>query len=201
MSPPTDKGEETRQRILRLAIAAFAERGYDGTSLNELIRETGLTKGGFYFHFASKEALAEAVFTEAKRLNEQTVLEDIDESAPAIEQLASLIRIAFSKSATDLSVQALRRLGGDDRVRERLGLTRPHARWAEITQHLLDAAKAEGDVPEDVDTHAAAYLSVATYFGLEDAIGCETPEFAAMCEPFIEFTFRGAGVRSAIPAP
>ena len=36
----------------------FAERGYLGTSLNELIKETGLAKGGFYFHFASKEALA-----------------------------------------------------------------------------------------------------------------------------------------------
>src|ERR1700693_37680 len=54
----SDRGVETRRRILDTAARVFAEHGYLGTSLNELIRATGLAKGGFYFHFASKEALA-----------------------------------------------------------------------------------------------------------------------------------------------
>src|SRR5438067_12903978 len=54
----SDRGLETRRRILDTAAHVFAERGYLGTSLNELIKETGLAKGGFYFHFPSKEALA-----------------------------------------------------------------------------------------------------------------------------------------------
>jgi AcrR family transcriptional regulator len=197
MSPPTEKGEETRQRILNAAIIAFSEGGFDGTSLNELIRETGLTKGGFYFHFASKDALASAVFVEAKRRNEQDLLEDIGSDIPAIERLAGVIRAAFGESGTDHNVQAMCRLGADRALATRLGLVRPHARWAQITQHLFDEAKADGDVPQELDTHAAAYLSVAAYFGLEDALGRGTPEFLAMCEPFIAFTFRGAGVRSA----
>jgi AcrR family transcriptional regulator len=200
MSPPTDKGEETRQRILRLATVAFAARGYDGTSLNELIRETGLTKGGFYFHFASKEALADAVFIEAKRLNEQDVLAGIDHEARALDRLASLVRGAFAKSATDLNIQALRRLNTETDVARRLSITSPCDRWAALTKQLLDEAQAEGDLPAGLDTHAAAYFSVSAYFGLEDALGCGSPQFIAMCEPFIEFTFRGMGAGIATPA-
>jgi AcrR family transcriptional regulator len=200
MSPPTEKGEETRRRILNVAIAAFAAGGYDGTSLNEVIRETGLTKGGFYFHFASKDVLASAAFAEAKRRNELTLLSDVDSEGPAIERLATIIRTVFARSQPDPNVQALCRLGGDSAVAERLELTRPHARWAQITQNLLDQAKADGDIPDELDTNAAAYLSVAAYFGLESALGRDTPEFLAMCEPFIEFTFRGMGVRSVVPS-
>jgi len=56
--PATDRGGETRRRILDVAAEAFAERGYAGTSLSEVLKASGVTKGGFYFHFPSKEALA-----------------------------------------------------------------------------------------------------------------------------------------------
>ena len=54
----TDRGTETRRRILEVAAQAFADRGYAGTSLNDVLKASGVTKGGFYFHFPSKEALA-----------------------------------------------------------------------------------------------------------------------------------------------
>ena len=54
----TDRGSETRRRILEVAAEAFADRGYAGTSVNDVLKASGVTKGGFYFHFPSKEALA-----------------------------------------------------------------------------------------------------------------------------------------------
>src|SRR6266568_4381729 len=54
----TDRGDATRRHILEVAAGAFAEHGYAGTSLNDLIRAAGVTKGGFYHHFPSKESLA-----------------------------------------------------------------------------------------------------------------------------------------------
>lgn len=55
------KGEATRQRILDAAQAAILEKGFGATSIEELITECGLTKGGFFYHFKDKNALAQAL--------------------------------------------------------------------------------------------------------------------------------------------
>lgn len=51
--------EETRDRILETASRLFQERGVDGVGVDEIMRESGLTHGGFYAHFENKEALVE----------------------------------------------------------------------------------------------------------------------------------------------
>jgi AcrR family transcriptional regulator len=51
------RGEETRSRILDAALEAFARYGYDDASVAEICRLAGVTKGGFYHHFPSKQAL------------------------------------------------------------------------------------------------------------------------------------------------
>jgi AcrR family transcriptional regulator len=56
------KGLQTRQAILEQAAQVFSVYGYSGTAMSELTRETGLTKGGIYNHFGSKEALALEAF-------------------------------------------------------------------------------------------------------------------------------------------
>jgi AcrR family transcriptional regulator len=62
MSALSGKGEKTRQKIIRKAAPVFNQRGFSGTSLSELMEETGLGKGGIYRHFDSKEELAVAAF-------------------------------------------------------------------------------------------------------------------------------------------
>ncbi len=56
------KGEQTRQDIIRKAAPIFNQKGYDGAALSDLMRATGLEKGGIYRHFSSKEALAAEAF-------------------------------------------------------------------------------------------------------------------------------------------
>lgn len=56
------KGEQTRQAIVAAAAPIFNQRGYEGSSMAELMAATGLQKGGIYRHFASKEELAAAAF-------------------------------------------------------------------------------------------------------------------------------------------
>lgn len=51
-----------RERVLAAAVELFARQGYDGTSVAQVIAQAGVAKGGFYHHFASKEALLYEVY-------------------------------------------------------------------------------------------------------------------------------------------
>ncbi|MCG6872516.1 MAG: TetR/AcrR family transcriptional regulator [Gammaproteobacteria bacterium] len=51
-------GSQTRTRILDAAEALVLERGYGGMSVERVIRQAGITKGAFFYHFKTKEALA-----------------------------------------------------------------------------------------------------------------------------------------------
>jgi TetR/AcrR family transcriptional regulator, transcriptional repressor for nem operon len=58
MRKSREEAEQTRQRIVERAAVLFRARGIDGIGLADLMQEAGLTHGGFYRHFASKEGLA-----------------------------------------------------------------------------------------------------------------------------------------------
>ena len=57
--------ETTRRRIIETAAARFRKDGIEGVGLADLMAEAGLTHGGFYSHFSSKEALVQAAMEEA----------------------------------------------------------------------------------------------------------------------------------------
>jgi len=52
------KGEQTREHILATAESIILQRGYSGTSIEDIIGEAGITKGGFFYHFDGKSDLA-----------------------------------------------------------------------------------------------------------------------------------------------
>jgi TetR/AcrR family transcriptional repressor of nem operon len=52
-----EKRQENHDRIVAIASEMFRERGFDGVSVADLMEKAGMTHGGFYNHFASKEAL------------------------------------------------------------------------------------------------------------------------------------------------
>lgn len=57
---PTPRRQATRERILRAAASAIRARGPQGVGVLEIMREAGLTHGGFYAHFKSKDELIAA---------------------------------------------------------------------------------------------------------------------------------------------
>ena len=71
------KGIRTRQNIIEKALRLFCVKGYYNTSINDILAATGLTKGGFYGHFASKEALWYVVYDEAMRIWREVVFEGV----------------------------------------------------------------------------------------------------------------------------
>lgn len=65
MRYPTDQKARTRERILSAAAVAFRRHGYAGASVDLIMKEAGLTPGGFYAHFKSKKALFVEAFGRA----------------------------------------------------------------------------------------------------------------------------------------
>ncbi|RWD61748.1 MAG: TetR/AcrR family transcriptional regulator [Mesorhizobium sp.] len=86
------KSPEVRSaELLDCAQRLFFQRGYDDTTVNDIIREAGLSKGAFYHYFASKEALLEALAARIAR-ESLTELEPMleDPSLDAIGRLNAL---------------------------------------------------------------------------------------------------------------
>ncbi|MBW8844908.1 MAG: TetR/AcrR family transcriptional regulator [Burkholderiales bacterium] len=77
------QAEENRERILDSAAQLFRERGFDGIGLNELMQAAGLTRGGFYGHFESKDDLAAQAVKRAMDTNRELWKQQTDRSLAA----------------------------------------------------------------------------------------------------------------------
>ena len=68
------RGEATRSQLIEVATRLFAAQGYEDTSIDAVLREAGVSRGSLYHHFASKEALFEAVLEDVEaKVGERTV--------------------------------------------------------------------------------------------------------------------------------
>src|SRR5438094_7750971 len=86
------KGEQTRQEIIRKAAPIFNQRGYDGAALSDLMKATGLEKGGIYRHFESKQQLAAEAFDYAWKLALDTRLEGTQSISNTVDRLQQIVR-------------------------------------------------------------------------------------------------------------
>ena len=85
------KGEQTREMILAQAAQLFSRQGYFGSSLSDIMHETGLEKGGIYNHFSSKEQLALEAFDHVIALLEQRIRRLLSGKTHAIDRLLALV--------------------------------------------------------------------------------------------------------------
>ena len=81
------KGQETRQRILAQAAGIFNQHGFEGSSMSELMKATGLEKGGIYRHFSSKEELAAEAFDYAWQAAQQARMHGVDALPNSVDRL------------------------------------------------------------------------------------------------------------------
>ena len=143
------RGGDTRERLLDTAEAAVLEKGFAGTSIDELIAAVGITKSGFFYHFRDKGELAKALlvryverenelfddlFRRADELNEDPLhgflvalklmaelMSDLPSGHPGclVASYCYQDRL-FDKDIRDMSASAL--LGWRERFRKRLDL-------------------------------------------------------------------------------
>src|SRR6476620_6541503 len=85
---PASKKEETRERILRAAARAIRKHGYEGVGVAEVMKDAGLTHGGFYAHFESRDALLAAAADQAAAETIEHLTRAIGAAKPGQELMA-----------------------------------------------------------------------------------------------------------------
>lgn len=129
-----EKAAENRERIVGIASRLFRERGFDGVGVDSIMRGAGLTHGGFYGHFGSKDDLAAEAVARA--------LERSLERQKRFTDLGDLVSDYLSERhradrANGCIIAAL----GADMVRQRRGVRQgltAHLRaWLDRFAHLL----------------------------------------------------------------
>jgi AcrR family transcriptional regulator len=159
-----DRSKQTRRRLVRSAVQLWTERGFDRgvetTTVEEIARAAGVTKGTFYFHFAHKEDIlqelgwgtAEALYEEAAR-----AVAAGRPGLPLIRQLlTSLARRAEAVPPAAVQRAVTGFYSG--------GVPRPVPGRRAIHHGLLvalDAARAQGDLPDNADTDELARVLTA----------------------------------------
>ncbi len=84
-------GAETRREIVENALQLFSVKGYHHTSINDLLDATGLTKGGLYGHFGSKEEIWAAAYERAVEIWRSIVFRDTREIANPLLRIQRVI--------------------------------------------------------------------------------------------------------------
>jgi AcrR family transcriptional regulator len=133
MNKKTERGQSTRDQLIAVATRLFGERGYDGASIEAVLRESRVSRGALYHHFDSKESLFEAV------------LESV-ETAVGHETLAAAAGIDDPAEALRAGCLAWVRLAADPLIQRVVLLDAPSVlgwdRWREIeSRHALGGLK------------------------------------------------------------
>jgi AcrR family transcriptional regulator len=145
------------ESLLAVAVAEFTERGYDGTSMEDLARRLGITKSAIYHHVSSKQELLRLAVNKAldglfALVDELDVIE-----GRAVDRLEYLVRGSVVVLVERLQfVTLLLRVRGNTKV-ERDALSR-RREFDRIVSELVTAAAAEGDLRSEIDPATAGRL-------------------------------------------
>ena len=85
------KGEKTRRNIVEKSLQLFSVKGYYNTSISDILDATGLTKGGLYGHFPSKEDIWYAVYDEAVGVWKGIAFDDVRSTSNPLERIDTFI--------------------------------------------------------------------------------------------------------------
>ena len=97
------KGERRKQDLLNIAYRMFIEKGYENTSVDDIIAEAGIAKGTYYYYFESKEATLEAVIEMMIEKAENIAKAALMKPVPIPQKLASVV-YAFQPNKDEIVI-------------------------------------------------------------------------------------------------
>ena len=165
MGRAEENKRDKRERILRAGRELFRRHGYTATTMDEVARRAGVSKGALYFHVGSKAGLLNQVFglDFTRWIDEAFAGTGGEQGASLLERLVGIYStlLELMCAQPDLTRIYMADAGGGDGS--------DHAASAmdhllTLTADLLDRAKGAGELSLDVDSRQLAYNLWALYF-------------------------------------
>ena len=162
------RAEETHQRILEAAARLFGESGYEAASVARICREAGVSKGAFYHHFASKQALfMELLARWMERVDRQLEIlgGDAADATGRLLSMSAIVGSILTEAGAGLPIylEFWTMSARDPEVWQQT--IEPYRRYRDFFAGIVAQGVAEGTFRE-VDPQAAAGSIVALAVGL-----------------------------------
>jgi AcrR family transcriptional regulator len=154
-----------RESLLAVAVAVFNERGYDGTSMEDLSRRLGIAKSSIYHHVDGKEDLLRLALDRALDGLFSVAAQAQALGKPAIDRLEFLVRGSIGVLAERLPYVTLLLRARGNTATERQALAR-RREFDQIVADLVAAAERDGDIRPDIDPGVTARL----LFGMVNSV-------------------------------
>ncbi len=162
--------ESRREQILDAALTCFARDGFHRTTMQDIVRETGLSAGAIYRYFPAKEDIIAAIAAR-RRTPDAAALERTRDERDAIAGLRQLVEASLRPLADPdeqrwrrVTVQVWAEALRDRRVMDvvRSGFDEP----VELIAGLIRRAQRERRLPASIETDAAARVCASIFYGL-----------------------------------
>jgi AcrR family transcriptional regulator len=191
---PAPRRSHTVASLLEVATLTFNERGYDGTSMEDLARAAGITKSSIYHHVPGKEALLGMALDRALLSLFAVLDEPAATTGAASDRLEHVLRRSVEVLDAELpSVTLLLRVRGNSPT-ELDALARRREFDHRVTA-IVTAAADEGDLRADVDPSLATRLIFGTVNSLVDWYRPGAPDDGAyrseVADTVVELVLRG----------
>ncbi len=152
------QSSNTRERILDSALNVFSRKGYHDSKLDEIVQDSGTSKGSIYFHLPNKERLFLALVDQFADLLEKRVTEAIEPMPPGMKRVRVALETTlatfgkYRRPAKILLVQAVGLGSAFEEKRNEI-----NGRFAQLIQTYLQEAIDNGDI-EDVDAEMVSIV-------------------------------------------
>ncbi|MER7497575.1 ScbR family autoregulator-binding transcription factor [Streptomyces pharetrae] len=159
-----ERAIRTRQKIVKAAAELFDEVGYEAATISEVLKKCGVTKGALYFHFSSKEELAQEVLAA-----QVAALPPVPPQELYLQQtLDEALLLAHLLCLGDPMVRGSIRLTVDQGSPQD-GLDRrvPMQGWIDHNTDVLARAKMAGELLPHVDVPSTAILFTSSFTGVQ----------------------------------
>ncbi|AEY93916.1 butyrolactone receptor [Streptomyces hygroscopicus subsp. jinggangensis 5008] len=160
---PTAKAEQaarTRQRVLLAAAEVFDEAGYEKASVTQIVERAGLTLGALYFHFGSKQGLAEAL------MNAQPTTIEPRLTSTGLQRLVDITLVWADRMKRDPILRAGVRLATEQGSHGMNDAT-SFEEWRALMCSHLDVARSSGELRDGLDTDRLARFVVGACTGMQ----------------------------------
>jgi TetR/AcrR family transcriptional repressor of nem operon len=178
------KGDLTRQHIIERAMQLFSVQGYFNTSIAAIEKATGLTKGGLYGHFRTKQEIWYAVYDECVKVWKGIVFQGVREIADPLARIEKVIANNLQNylgagvfAGGCFLCNALMELAGQSPTMS-AHVLEGFKSFAELLRRWLDEADRQGMLREGLDLDGIAQFLVISLNGA-------SPMYAASQDPAV----------------